>query len=83
LSDVNELIREIEEKHHSIPVLLKQYLRLGGKLLGFNVDHGFGDVLDGLIYVDLTETDPKMLEKYLGKDETVQFLEYHKVKPKA
>ncbi len=80
LSDVNELIKEIEAKHNSIPVLLKQYLRLGGKLLGFNVDQGFGDVLDGLIYVDLTETDPKILEKYLGKEETVQFLEYHRLK---
>lgn len=77
LRDVNELLSEIEAKHHSIPVLLKQYLRLGGKLLGFNIDKNFGDVLDGLIYVDLSETDQKILEKYLGKEETVDFLKYH------
>jgi putative hemolysin len=77
LRDVNELLSEIEAKHHSIPVLLKQYLRLGGKLLGFNIDKNFGDVLDGLIYVDLSETDQKILEKYLGKEETVEFLKYH------
>ncbi len=78
LRDVNELLAEIEAKHHSIPVLLKQYLRLGGKLLGFNIDKNFGDALDGLIYVDLSETDQKTLEKYLGKEETVEFLKYHK-----
>lgn len=77
LRDVNELIKEIELKHHSIPVLLKQYLRLGGKLLGFNIDKGFGDVLDGLIYVDLSETDQKMLEKYFGKTEAESFLKFH------
>lgn len=77
LRNVNELLSEIEAKHHSIPVLLKQYLRLGGKLLGFNIDKGFGDVLDGLIYVDLSETELKILEKYLGKDEAVSFLKYH------
>lgn len=77
LRDVNELLKEIESKHHSIPVLLKQYLRLGGKLLGFNIDKGFGDVLDGLIYVDLSETDQKMLEKYFGKDEAASFLRFH------
>ncbi len=77
LKDVNELIAEIEAKNHSIPVLLRQYLKLGGKLLGFNIDNSFGDVLDGLIYVDLRETDIKMLEKYFGKEEALQFLKYH------
>lgn len=80
LKNINELLSEIEAKHHSIPVLLKQYLRLGGKLLGFNIDKSFGNVLDGLIYVDLRETEPKILEKYLGKEETKEFLEYHKRK---
>jgi putative hemolysin len=77
LKNINELLSEIEAKHHSIPVLLKQYLRLGGKLLGFNIDKSFGDVLDGLIYVDLSETEQKILEKYMGKEETVEFFKYH------
>ena len=47
--------------------------------MGFNVDPAFGDCLDGLIYVDLTKSDPKLLERYLGKDGAQAFLEYHKL----
>jgi hypothetical protein len=56
---------------------LRQYLRLGGRLLGFNVDHSFSDVLDGLMVVDLTKTEPKLLERYLGKAEAAVFLAFH------
>jgi hypothetical protein len=33
-------------------------MRLGGKLLAFNVDPAFSNVLDGLILVDLVQTEP-------------------------
>jgi hypothetical protein len=33
--------------------------------------------VDGLIVVDLTETDEKMLEKYMGKDGVASYLAYH------
>jgi putative hemolysin len=81
LREVSELITEIEAKQKSIPVLLKQYLKLGGKLLGFNIDENFGNVLDGLIYIDLCETDPRILHRYLGKEGTNEFLAYHQAKP--
>ena len=77
LDNVNELLAEIEATHHTIPILLKQYLRLGGKFLGFNIDQNFGDVLDGLIYVDLSETDPRMLSRYLGREDHKTFLKHH------
>ena len=83
LEKVNELLAEIEATHHTIPILLKQYLRLGGKFLGFNIDRNFGDVLDGLIYVDLSETDPRMLSRYLGKEEHREFLKFHGKEPKV
>ncbi len=35
-----------------LPILLRQYLKLGGRLLGFNVDPDFSDVLDVLVMVD-------------------------------
>ena len=63
-----------------VPVLLRQYLKLGGKLLGFNVDPQFADALDGLIVVDLTKTEPKLLDSYLGKHEATQFLAFHRGK---
>ncbi len=80
-SDVDELsdvIGDIEPGQAGIPVLLRQYLKLGGKLLGFNVDPEFSDVLDGLIVVDLTKTEPKLLDRYLGKAEAASFLNFHK-----
>ena len=57
---------DIEQKPAGIPVLLRQYLRLVGKLLGFNLDPKFANALGGLILVDPTKTEPKLLDRYLG-----------------
>ncbi len=78
LNEVSELLKEIESRQASVPVLLKQYLKLGGRLIGFNLDPSFGDVLDGLIYVDLLETEPRLLERYMGHDGIRQFYNYHR-----
>jgi len=76
---ISQLIAEIEQDEKGIPILLKQYLKLGGQILEFNVDAQFNNVLDGLIMVDLMETDTKMLIKYLGKEGVKQFHAYHAV----
>jgi hypothetical protein len=47
-------------------VLLRQYLRLNAKLLGFNVDPAFGDALDALMMVDLADVEPAILQRYFG-----------------
>ncbi len=78
IDDMSELISSMESDRKGIPILLKQYLKLGGEIIGFNVDPAFGNVLDGLIMVDLTKTEPKMLERYLGKEGTRSFLAYHR-----
>jgi putative hemolysin len=77
VDDISSLIADIETEQKGIPILLKQYLKLGGKLLGFNIDPNFSDVLDGLIWVDLSETSPKILERFMGKDGTRTFLQFH------
>ncbi len=79
LDEVNDLITDIEQQHRTVPILLKQYLRLGARLLAFNIDPDFGDALDGLMYVDLRSTDPRILAKYLGREGSVEFLRYHGV----
>ncbi len=78
MDEVSSLIADIETEQKGIPVLLRQYLKLGGKLLGFNIDPNFSDVLDGLIWVDLSETNPKILERFMGKEGTRGFLQFHK-----
>ena len=77
VADVEELVGEIESNRRSVPVLLRQYLKLNAKLLGFNIDPDFGDVLDGLVLVDLTTVEPPILNRYLGRDGAAAFLAHH------
>ncbi|WP_029898222.1 lysophospholipid acyltransferase family protein [Desulfohalovibrio reitneri] len=77
IDDLASLISEVETDQKGVPVLLRQYLKLGGKLLAFNVDQDFFDALDGLIMVDLRKTDRKILSRYMGKEAVGEFLDHH------
>jgi hypothetical protein len=59
------LLEDIEPDRKGVPVLLRQYLRLGGRMLAFNVDPAFSNAIDCLLMVDLRQTDPRVLRKYL------------------
>jgi len=75
--DVEELsaqIADMETDRKGVPVLLKQYLKLGGELVAFHVDRRFAGALDGLIVVDLRKTDARVMERYMGKDGATKFL---------
>jgi putative hemolysin len=78
LEDLSDVVSDIEPGRAGIPVLLRQYLKLGGKLLAFNVDRDFSDALDGLIVVDLLKTEPRLLDRYLGREEAKAFLDFQK-----
>ena len=78
LEDLSNVVSDLEPSRAGIPVVLRQYLKLGGKLLGFNVDPEFSNALDGLILVDLTKTEPRLLERYFGKAQAAQFFDYQK-----
>lgn len=77
IEEVSSWISGIEKDDKGVPVLLRQYLKLGGKILCFNVDQDFSDVLDGLIFVDLLQSDEKTLSRYMGASGLKNFLEYH------
>lgn len=77
IDDVSEMVSNIEPDAKGVPILLKQYLKLGGKLLGFNIDPDFADALDGLILVDLTKTDEKILTRYMNKEGLDSFRAWH------
>lgn len=77
IDDVDRVVREIESKGRGIPVLVRQYLQLNARLLGFNIDPKFGNALDGLFYVDLTQVDPRILARYMGTSEAAHFLSLH------
>jgi putative hemolysin len=61
-----ELVADIELDRRDVPVLLRQYLNLGGQLLAFTIDRRFGQVMDGLIVVDLLGADRRTLQRYMG-----------------
>ncbi len=77
VDDCSALISSLETDGKGIPILLKHYLRLNGTILSFNVDKEFSSVIDGLILVDLTETEPKLLAKYMGEDKCREYLAKH------
>jgi putative hemolysin len=82
VEDLSDVIADLESAEapecRGVPVLLRQYLSLGGKLLGFNVDPHFSNALDGLIVVNLTQTQPRLLKRFLGKEEARKFLVLNK-----
>jgi putative hemolysin len=65
------------------PVLLRQYLKLNARLLGFNVDRGFGDALDALMMVDLTAVDRAILRRYVGPEAATRLLAQHRARAAA
>lgn len=75
--EVGTLVQDIEKDHKSIPVLIKQYLRLGGRIMAFNVDPDFSDVVDGLIIVDLRKTDARTRAHYMGAEADAMFRKHH------
>ena len=68
LLHVERLVEEIERGQRAVPVLLRQYLRLNARLLAFNVDADFGDVVDALMIVDLAQIDERIIRHYAGDD---------------
>ncbi len=64
---LSSLISDLEPDGRSIPVLLRQYLRLNGKMVSFNVDSEFGDTLDCLVVVDLLAAPDRLMTRYCGE----------------
>ncbi|MGA7294830.1 MAG: GNAT family N-acyltransferase [Terriglobales bacterium] len=79
LDELAEPISDVEEDGKGLPILLKQYAKVGGRLVGFNLDRKFSDVVDGLVIVDLRRTDATVLERYMGKEGYAGFRRFHRL----
>ena len=77
LDELSSWISSIEEDGKGVPILIKQYVKLGGEVLSFNVDRHFSDALDGLMVVDLTRADHKVLKRYMGAEGFREFMDCH------
>lgn len=67
----------------AVPVLLRHYLSLNGRLVCFNVHTGFNDALEGLIIVDLRHCEAKTAIRFMGEAGYNRFLEIHRLTKSA
>ena len=77
LEELSQPITDLETDGKGLPILLRQYAKVGGRLLGFNVDRKFSNVLDGLVVVDLRKIEPVVLERYMGREHAARFRQHH------
>src|SRR5690606_11445066 len=75
VAELSAIVSDIEPDGKGIPVLLRQYLRLGARTLALNVDERFGNCLDCLCVVDLASADRRAIGKYFGKEEAAAYYE--------
>jgi putative hemolysin len=80
IDQLSALVAGLEPDGKGAPVLLRQYLRLGGRVLGFSIDPEFGNALDCLILVDLRKTAPRVLRKYMSDSAWARFQQKHRVR---
>jgi putative hemolysin len=78
IEDLSAVVSTIEADQKGVPVLLKQYLRLGAKVLGFNQDLDFGAVIDALVLLDLIECDPAAVGHYFEEGELRTIAQFHR-----
>lgn len=81
LEALSEMVREVESDGKGIPVLMRQYMKLGGRVLACAIDPKFNMTLDALVVVDLPRADPRLLELYMG-DLMTPYLRAHEVENK-
>lgn len=83
LDDLSDVVADIESDGKPVPILLKQYVKLGAKSLGFNVDPEFGHCLDCFCILDLMNANMRSVERYMGKQQVAAYLAAHGVTPQV
>jgi putative hemolysin len=77
IEDISMLVSEVEKDNKGVPTLIKHYLKLNGQFLAFNLDKAFADAIDGLIWVDLLKTEPKIVDRFMGTIGAMAFFRHH------
>lgn len=62
IKQLDKLIADTDPNETTVPVLLKKYLALNARIIGFNCDPRFNDALDGLMLLDLTKLPGKIVD---------------------
>ena len=80
IGSVDELsasVQDLELDGKGLPVLIRQYMKVGGQFLGFNVDPHFSNALDALVFADLRVAATPMLERLMGRAGAQAFRSCH------
>lgn len=77
--ELSLMVRSIESDGKDIPILIKQYWKLGAKFLINAIDTSFGDTPGLLLVVNLPETPKSSLKMYM-EDGLQGYLEYDRHK---
>lgn len=80
LNDVQEAFTDIEPDDAKVPILIKHYLRLGSKVLSFNVDPNFQNAIDALILTNIPNMGVDVLKKYMNDSGYEVYRNYHQIK---
>lgn len=62
ISVLDKLIGDIEPSSDKLPILLKKYISLNARIIGFNIDPKFNMCLDGLLILDLFDVPMSTIE---------------------
>ncbi len=76
--EIQEIIDDVENDDLKAPILLKHYLKLGGKVLGFNVDPDFQNSLDVLILTEVAAIPAPTLKKFMGDEGYQSYISHHR-----
>ena len=70
------LVKEVEEGRRTVPVLIRQYLKMEARVLAFNVDKDFGNVVDVLMWMDVPAIPERMMRIYMGQKAMEEYLAF-------
>jgi len=76
LKGLSEMVRELEPDGKDLPILIKQYARLGARFVSVARDEGFSATPGVLLVVDIPRAPHRALKLYMG-DRYTEYLAHH------
>ena len=76
MTELSNLVRSVQPDGMDVPVLVKQYARLGARFLSVALDHNFSRTPGVFLKVDMRKAPARVLKLYLGKDYP-DYLKHH------
>jgi putative hemolysin len=80
VEELSASVQDLERDGKGLPVLIRQYMKVGGQFLGFNVDPHFSNALDALVLTDLRVAASPMLERLMGRAGAESFRRSHPIR---